>query len=603
MTQNKAGPKSDLKEKIAEFPLSPGVYLMKDKDGAIIYVGKAVLLRNRVRSYFGKNQNIKTKHLVRKIFDIDFILTSNEYEALLLENSLIKKWQPVYNINLKDGKTYPVIRITRVRYPRVFRTRYIKNDGSSYFGPYPDVKSIDLYLDLIEKLFPLRKCRGPLKSRKNPCLYYHIKKCQAPCCGLISREDYQKNVNKIKMLLSGKTVGLRKELYAQMQSYSSDLEFEKAGEYRDLISIIETLEKEQKIVDFIPETRDFVSYASEDDKFSFAVIQMRDGRISGREIYRSRFSGSENEAVEQFFLQYYDNKNLPETIFTEIAAENSHLTRYFAEEKKQSLKIKAASDNREGSVLRMARENALQDLNRRLDSDGNKHALERLKSLLNLPTLPVRIEGFDIAQLHGTDTVASLICFINGKPDKKQYKRFKMKTLDGKIDDFKAISEAVARRYTRVLNEKLERPDLILIDGGKGQVSAAYGVLKSIGLQNIPLAGLAKREEIIYLPGDKDGLDLPEGDPALRILQAVRDETHRFATGYNQTLRAKKVHFGVLESIHGIGPAKSRRLMKAYGSLENIAQAEIEEIASFSGLSHDICETLKAFLLSKFKPK
>ncbi|MBB6482311.1 excinuclease ABC subunit UvrC [Spirochaeta isovalerica] len=594
--------RADFKSQIKDFPSSPGIYIMKNKSKEIIYVGKARNLKNRVGSYFNSGKDIKTSFLVSQIYTIEYTVTENEYEALLLENNLIKQWKPRFNIDLKDGKSYPVIRITGHEYPRVFRTRSIVEDGSSYFGPFPDVKSIDRYMELIDKLFPLRKCKGTLKKREAPCLYYHIKRCPAPCVDYISLEEYKSRVRKVRSLLSGKTVMLEKELKKEMGDASAELNFEKAAEIRDVLLAIEKLNMEQRIVDFDERSRDYIGTAYSGNDYSFAVMQMRGGRLLGRDIFRSSYAGDPEDALTEFVLQYYGTgrKELPETLFlshTDVPL----LKDFFRIEKGRDNLIRPAEDKRDQSVMKMAEDNALIDLDKLMMEKGNIPALEELQLLLNLPVLPRRIEGFDIAQLNGQFTVASLVSFKDGNPDKKNYRRLKMKSLDGKIDDYKSIAEAVSRRYTRVINEDLERPDLILIDGGKGQVNAAHSVLKALNL-DIPLAGLAKKEELIFMPGFDKPVDLPEGNPALRVLQYVRDETHRFATGYNKTLRKSRLTLSSLESVPGIGQKRSTKLLKAYGSLQGIYEQKSEDIASTAGVSQDVAETLKSYLSEKLKP-
>jgi len=592
---------ADFKNMIKEFPLSPGIYIMKNKYKEIIYVGKARILKNRVGSYFNIGKDIKTSFLVSQIHSIEYTVTENEYEALLLENNLIKQWKPRFNIDLKDGKSYPVIRITNDEYPRVFRTRSVVEDGSSYFGPYPDVKNIDRYIELIDKLFPLRKGSGKMKKRESPCLYYHIKRCPAPCVDYISLEDYKSRVRKIKSLLSGKTVTLEKDLKKEMLDASSELDFERAAEIRDSMEAISKLNVEQRIIDFDSKSRDYIGSVFSGNDFSFAVMQMRGGKLLGRDIFRSSYAGEVEDALTEFIIQYYGTgrKELPEKIFIGNF-DVPLLKEFFRLEKNEEKIIYKVNDKRDKSVMKMAEENARIDLDKLLMEKGNIPALEELKLLLNLPTLPRRIEGFDIAQLNGQFTVASLVSFKDGNPDKKNYRRLKMKSLDGKIDDYKSISEAVSRRYTRVLNEDLERPDLILIDGGKGQVSSAYSVLQALGL-DIPLAGLAKREELIYLPGFDLPVDLPDGNPALRVLQYVRDETHRFATNYNQSLRKGRLSLSSLESVPGIGEKKGMKLIKTFGSLQGIYEQKAEDIATTAGVNVKIAETLKAYLSEKLK--
>jgi excinuclease ABC subunit C len=566
---------------------------MRDAQGAILYVGKAKNLKNRVRSYFLDNRDIKTRILVRKITAIEYIVTGNEYEALLLENTLIKKHTPRYNINLKDGKSYPVIRITAEDYPRIFRTRRMVYDGSLYFGPYPAVNRLDTYLDLIEKLFPLRKCRGVLKKRKHPCLYHHIGRCFAPCAGKINSEKYTENIGEIRKLLSGETEGLIKNLTRDMTAAAKELDFEKAARLRDLIRVIEDLDRGQKVVDFDEESRDYIDWAAEDRLCTFVVFQMRGGTLLGRDVFRGLVYDSEEAVLEQFLLQYYhEAARLPATLYLRAIPQDRSMEEYFSRELKKEVRFLRAADKRDLSVLNMVKENALHDLRRRIHDRGNIPALEDLKSLLRLPRLPLRIEGFDIAQLSGKHPVASLVSFYRGAPDKKSYRTFHIKTLEGEIDDFEAVREVVSRRYTRIKNEEKEKPDLVLIDGGKGQVSAARGILDALDLEDIPVIGLAKKNEEVFLSHRKNPVILPEGSAALRVLQAVRDEAHRFATGFNKRLRKKTLALETLTSVPGIGEVRGRKLLKRFGSKEEIAGAAGYDIAKTAGISLEVAETL-----------
>ncbi len=586
------------RKSIAHFPREPGVYLMKDSSGRIIYVGKAKVLVNRVRSYFTGEKDVKTSVLIRKVAQIDYIITQNEYEALILENNLIKRWKPRYNINLKDGKTYPVIRITADEYPRVFRTRRIVQDGSEYFGPYPDVQSIDTYLELIERLFPLRKCRGPLKHRDHPCLYFHIGRCAAPCAGRISREEYLEHVDQIRKLLSGKTKKLLGGLRNRMHTAAENLRFEQAAELRDSIEAIETLQAKQQVVDSDLDARDYVASASREELATFVVFQMRNGKLLGSDIYRTHSYGTEEEDLQQFLIQYYDaRRHPPAKLFFPVSIETAAVAGYFRDKLESEVVISTPQEGRDASIMRMAVENARQDLEKRIRERGNRPALEELQLILKLPQLPMRIEGFDIAQLSGKHTVASMVSFKEGVPDKGQYRRFHVKTLDGAIDDFASMREVVARRYTRVANQEIAAPDLILIDGGKGQLSAARGVLEALGL-SIPLIGLAKRNEEIFVPGRSEPILLPFGSAPLRVIQSVRDEAHRFATGFNQRLRSKEVEIGLLERVPGIGPKRSRKLLETFASTSAMAEAEPQQLASAAGISEEKAREVQELLRS-----
>ncbi len=594
----------ELQKKVEDFPSSPGVYLMKREDKKIIYIGKARKLRARVRSYFSGKKDIKTGNLLQQVHHIDYIVTSSEYEALILENNLIKKWNPRYNIALKDGKSYPVICITQEEYPRIFRTRRIGSDRSHYYGPYPDVKALDETLSLIRKILPLRYCKTLPKDGK-PCLYYHIKKCSAPCAGKVSKEEYRVLVHKARSILRGQTAALEKELLKAIRGHSEKLEFEQAAELRDALQALQRLQAEQKVEDSVQESRDYVGLDSSKGYYSFALMQMRGGKLLGKEIFRNEYYGPPEEALEGFLLRYYSSpeRDFPQIVYLPSTGDLSLTEEYFHREIQgaEKLHFSLPKEKRDQAILNMALENARMDLALKLKDLGNIPALEDLRDLLNLKKLPRHIEGFDIAHLDGQLTVASLISFKDGAPDRANYRHFSIRSLDGKIDDFKAISEAIARRYTRLKNEKKPLPDLILVDGGKGQVSAAQGVLQALELP-IPLVGLAKREELLYLPEQKEALRLPEGDRALRVLQYLRDETHRFATSHNKRLRKRKIALESLENIPGIGPAKSKKLLTSFGSMEKLYSANSQEISQRAGLTLEVAEVVAEYLTRREIP-
>ncbi|MCD6342426.1 MAG: excinuclease ABC subunit UvrC [Spirochaetaceae bacterium] len=586
-----------LKNKVRQFPSSPGVYVMRDSRGKVIYVGKAKNLKSRASSYFTGDKDIKTRFLVEKAEDIEAILTATEYEALVLENNLIKRHSPRYNINLKDGKTYPVIRITSEEFPRIFRTRRITRDGSTYFGPYPNVKAVDVYIELIQKLYPLRRCKV-LRKRDKPCLYHHIGRCPAPCVGKISKEEYGRTVRKVKTMLSGRTVGFKKELEKQMHEAAGKLEFERAADLRDALTSLEVLENEPAVMDFKSEARDYIDYVASGRHVVFAVMMMRGGQITGRELYMNEYAGTPGEALPEFLLQYFSEtgRERPNRLYLPEHP-GVLLERFFEENEGKVPKILVPTEKKDMAIQAMVRQNAGSELDRMVRKDGDRPALELLKQVLSLPVVPRRIEGFDIAQLHGKHTVASLISFIDGRPDRAGYRHYKIISTHGEIDDYKAIAEAVARRYQRLLNEEKPLPDLILVDGGKGQVSAARKVLDALNLgKKISLMGLAKRDEELWMPGASDPIRLPEGDPGLRILQQVRDETHRFATTHNQKLRAADLNLSTLEGVPGIGPSKSKKLLTTFKSLEGIYDRSSDEIAKTAGVGLEVAETVRDFL-------
>jgi excinuclease ABC subunit C len=601
-----AGRTADLRAAALDAPGEPGVYIMRDDTGRIIYVGKAKSLRNRLRSYFSGGKDIKTATLLRHTQTLETIIVASEYEALLLENTLIKQHTPRYNICLKDGKTYPVIRITAEDFPRIFRTRHIINDNSRYFGPFPNIQGVDAMLELVEKLFPLRKCRT---MKKSPCMYYHIGRCMAPCSGKISAEEYRRHVERVEKLLSGETDSLIVDLTEQMHASARSLRFERAAQLRNAIRAIEELAGEDSsVVDHDPEGRDYIAWADEGVLATFTVFSMRGGKMTGRELFRTKSAAGEGESLEMFITVYYDGGRPPplkmylqSIAHTEAGDEASagafsvphSLTSWFRARFGYEPELVTPTEKHHTAILAMARQNALEDLRKRLKERGAGPALDELARVLNLRTRPERIEGFDIAQLDGKHPVASLISFKNGVPDRKNYRYFKLRSVVGVVDDFAAMREAVHRRYSRLIREGKSLPDLVLIDGGIGQVNAAKGVMDELGMDS-GVVGLAKREEELWLPQAKEPVVLSRRSEALKVLQFVRDETHRFATGFNQRLRSKDLFFPVLESVEGIGPKRAAAIMKAYETIAAIAAADPAELAERCRISAAAAKAVRA---------
>jgi excinuclease ABC subunit C len=575
-----------LKALIKESPQSPGVYLMRDEKGEIIYVGKAKSLRNRLSSYFSGKKDIKTRHLVSRIHNIEWVLAAHEYEALLLENNFIKEHTPRYNINLKDGKTYPSIRITNEEFPRVFRTRRIINDGSEYFGPFPSAEIIDTYLDLVKRMFPLRRC-VKMKKRASPCMYYHIGRCPGPCAGKISHEDYMKRVDEVRKLLSGDTETLLKDLEREMKHAAAELRFEEAAHLREAIKSVQAFMGHSNVVDFNSlNARDYIAWEADGDQVSYVVFQMRDGKLKNRDSFMEN-PVDDLEALDSFLAHYYEGGRVPPpSIFVRRAENTASIARYLSDRAGAPVEVKVPDSERHWAVMNLAVQNAKEELAKRRRMHGDIAALVELKEKLHLGTVPMRIEGFDIAQLGGKHTVASLVSFKNGVADKKNYRYFKIRSVEGQIDDFAAMREAVARRYTRLINEEAELPDLVLVDGGAGQVSAAKEILDDLGL-DVDLAGLAKRNEEVWLPGKSEPVVLTKDSPALRVLVAVRDETHRFATGLSRKLRMTDATFRVLQEVPGIGDARAKSILRELGSLDAVAQAEPGYIGSIARVNED----------------
>lgn len=538
-----ASNKEILHQTALKTPSLSGVYLWRNSEDTVIYVGKAKNLKNRLSSYFSGKKELKTKLLISHATSIEYITTQNEYEALLLENNLIKKYNPRYNINLKDGKSYPVLRVTKEDFPKIFKTRRIVQDGSTYFGPYPNVQALDSFIETIFSLYPLRRCRT-LKKRKSPCLYFHMGQCKAPCCNKITKEDYALYINEVLYLLQGKNEQSINNLQAQMKKAAEDLNFEKATRLRDGIGALQVMLNQNIVESFDYEDKDFIGYYSEGELVSFTVLKIRHGKLLGKENYRVESLNDDDDLIGEFMACYYEDKNaLPPTIIIPTTKSLELIEKWLKETYKEvecKLCVVNSSSPKENASMNMCIQNAKEDIIRRIRERGDTPAMQELKDKFNLPCLPVRIEGFDIAHIGGKYPVASLISFYNGNPDKKNYRYFRLKTTDGYIDDFASMREAVTRRYTRLLNEQSDLPDLILIDGGIGQVNAVNNILKSLSL-DIPILGLAKRDEEIYRPGCSTPISLPKRSDALHLLQRVRDETHRFATSKNQALRTKGI--------------------------------------------------------------
>lgn len=581
-----------------DFPGKPGVYIMKDSGGTPIYVGKAKNLKHRVRSYFAGEKDIKTRFLLSNMADIEIIITNTEYEALILENNLIKQWKPRYNINLKDGKTYPVIRITHDVFPRVFRTRRMVFDGSEYFGPFPKPHQIDVYLKLIERHFRLCKTRGSQKRRTTPCLNYHMGRCSGACCGKITREEYLEMVKGVRKLLMGRSDELVQELSAEMKTASAALDFEKAAALRDRISAIEEVSTEQRVMEFTGDDRDYVGISPCGDAFIAVVLQLRDGKLLGKEVLPIEESATLEDIRSHFISKYYSEVSTwPTAVYSTGPLDAEDLSAMLKDTTGRSIAVQCPRRGRHAELLALAEENAREEAAKAARGGEIAEALRDLSRALDLAAVPRLIEGFDIAHLEGRDTVASLVSFRDGRPERRSYRSFNIRSLRGKIDDFEAIREAVARRYARVVNEGLEKPGLILIDGGKGQLGAAKGILDGLGLGEVPVIGLAKKKEEIFLPGRGDALVLEEASPSLRILQAVRNESHRFATTLHKRKRAKHTGMELLESIPGIGRARSRKLMEVFGSLDAVRGNDAGEISRKGGIP----ETAAALLLEKLR--
>ncbi|MBO8159012.1 excinuclease ABC subunit UvrC [Thermosyntropha sp.] len=591
-----------LKSRLKEVPLKPGVYIYKDETGRVIYVGKAKRLRDRMRSYFQSPDNLhpKVKAMMRKVADFDFIVTGSEVEALILENNLIKEYKPKYNINLRDDKTYPYLKLTLgEEFPRLYITREEKDRISRYFGPYPDVGSLRETLRVLRQIFPLRSCRG-FKGVKRPCLNRDIGKCLAPCTGEVSAEEYGKVVQEFIRFMEGEDEEIIKRKEEEMKEAALNLEFEKAAAIRDTIANIRKIQDKQQVSLRMEHNFDLIVLQAGGKESLVLLFRIRKGKVVGKDSFWLLRPLYEDEAGEmQFFISSYYEKGQdipPEIIVNILPSEPELLEAGLKEKTGHKVKIKVPVRGDKKNLLDMALENARLLYRERYDEENKKEkALIRLSRVLNMETVPLRIEGYDISHLAGTDTVASMVVFTEGGPDKKSYRRFKME--EDQNDDFASLVQTLRRRFEASRNGNpafLPEPDLILIDGGLGQVNAVKEVLEEMDV-DIPLCSLAKKREEIYLPGMSTPIVLPRGDEALRLLQRIRDEAHRFAITYNRNRRVKKMKTSVLDDIEGVGEKRKQVLLKNFGSVEMIKKASVEELASLPGMNRKIAQKIKDY--------
>lgn len=600
---------ADLKNKISAVPALPGIYQFLNKDGKIIYIGKAKNLRSRIRSYFrSKLDSPKTEALVRKVVDFDIIATENEIEALVLENNLIKKHKPRYNVNLKDDKSYPYIRVTKEPYPQIFPTRDVVQDGSKYFGPFTDVKSMKQSLRMINKVFKIRSCTyliddEVIKQKKiKVCLDYHIKKCDGPCEGLISVEDYGKMVNQVIKVLKGKTNILIDELKIEMLDASKQLNFEKAGEIRDRIEQLSVYSEKQKIVTNDFDDKDIISVAVEAKDVACTILIIRNGRLVGKR--QLKFNAEVDEDLENIYnavlRSYYGEfVEVPHTIILEtLPSDHEIMLDWLNSKAERKVKLTVPKIQSEAkSLLTMSKQNAILQLKdiqlQKMKKEGNlPYVLSSLKRDLRLKSLPRKIECFDISNLQGTDTVASMVVFVDGKPKKSLYRKYIIKSVSGP-DDFASMQEVIQRRYSRLKEENEPLPDLIMVDGGKGQLSSAVRIINGLGYKNYEIIGLAKRLEEIFFPGISEAQTIPKTSSSLKLLQHLRDEAHRFAITFHRTRRDKRTIKTELTDIKGIGPKAAEKLLKEFKSVADIKNKTVDELSKIIGKS-------KALLVNEF---
>lgn len=610
----------NIDEELKKLPDKPGVYIMKDKDGEIIYVGKAISLKNRVRQYFrsSKNDPPKVKTMVKHIEEFEYIIVDNEVEALILEANLIKKHKPKYNILLRDDKQYPYIKVTtNEKYPRVLKTRRVLKDGAKYFGPYPSAYAVNDTIDIIRNLYPIRTCNQNLEKNQRktrPCLNYYIGRCLGPCQGNVDEELYNSMIDEIIMFLSGKEDKLIKIIEDKMIKASENLDFESAAKYRDQINSLNTILEKQKIVSPNLVDQDVIGMAKGVDEVCIQVFFIRTGKVVGREhfILSDTFNEERKEILSSFIKQFYlGTAYVPKEIFIEEEIDDIEpISRWLSEKRGSKVTIRIPKRGEKSQLMDMVKKNAMDMLNQYGDrflrkQRENQRALEELQQSLGLEKIPNRIEAYDISNTSGISPVGSMVVFEQGEAKKSDYRRFKIQSVNTP-NDYKSMAEILRRRFLRGLKEKemvkenqikLKGfsifPDLVMVDGGKGQVNIALGVLKELGL-NIPVCGLVKDDfhntrGIIY---DNEEINLDEDSLGFKLIYNIQEEAHRFAISYHRSLRSKKMFKSELDDVKGIGEKRKRELFKHFHTIDNIKKASIEELTKVKGMNRRVAEDL-----------
>lgn len=618
-------PSPRIKEILDNLPARPGVYLHKDKDGKIIYIGKAVNLRGRVRSYFQANvDSYKTHKLRQQISDIEIIITDSELEALLLEMNLIKKHQPRYNIRLKDDKRYPYIKIHWADpFPKVTVTRRMEKDGSRYFGPYTSAWAVYQSLDLLRKVFPYLTCDRVITGQdERACLYYDIKLCNGPCIGAVNQAEYRGMIQQLMDFLNGRSDGVMKEIQKKMGAAAEALDFEKAAQYRDKLKAIERIVEKQKVIAAADTDQDVIAFARVDGDACVQVFFIRQGKLIGREYFLLENTEDEQDSaiLQEFLTQFYDEAaHIPQELLLPHAIEEAQIIEQWLRQKRTSkVTLQVPQRGKKKELVEMAARNAedtLATLRQQWAADQSQHvtAMSELQEALNLPRPPSRLECYDISHTQGEQTVASMVVFVQGVARKSDYRRFNIQTVGN--DDYGAMREALTRRFQRYkeaqsgelhdLNKIGKQkdsawallPDLLIVDGGKGQLTVAMEVLAEFGLTDeVPVAGLAKQNEELFLPARKQSVYLPRRSQGLYLVQRLRDEAHRFANEGHRKRRAKVGTASVLDSVPGIGPRRRKQLLAHFETIEGIRRATVEELSELPGISREVALSIKANL-------
>jgi excinuclease ABC subunit C len=651
---------------LRQLPTSPGVYLMKNADGRVLYVGKADSLRNRVRSYFGSKTGVDSRivRMTQEVADIDYVLTDTISEAFILEGNLIKEHRPRFNIRLRDDKSYPFVQITLGEdFPRIVRTRKLKRDGSRYFGPYASASSVDETLKLLRKIFPFRTCNLEIPEGKRvlerPCLLYYINRCQGPCIQAIEKAPYRATIERIVDFLEGKQEGIADELREEMTAHSEALRYEQAAVARDKLRAVERTIESQKVAAFSRAEYDVVGMAREEGEACLQLFVIRNGKMIGREhfIVENAREATDGEVLTSFLQQYYAVSERPprEVLLPVEPAEADALAGFLTERRGSRVNVHQAERGEKRRLVALATQNAVEALAKEraawLADEGKRdEALEQLSAALGLPRPPERIECYDMSNIQGTSAVGSMVVFVNGRPEPREYRRFRIRSGETP-DDFRMMAEVLRRRFMRAARLRSETgalslaavgadeapegdgepdepldletgsgpveadgreerdrrhrerrdtgwalPDLVIVDGGKGQLSAAVGVMKELGLTDVPLSGLAKRFEELYVPGRSAPIILPQRSQGLYLVQRIRDEAHRFAITYHREVRGKRALTSVFDEVPGIGPARKKALLKRFGSVRRIREASLEDVAATPGVGRVAAERLKQHL-------
>jgi excinuclease ABC subunit C len=644
-----------LRAVLRRLPTGPGVYLMKNADGRVLYVGKADALRSRVRSYFGARgpEDARIARMTEDVADVDYIVTDTVSEAYLLESNLIKEHRPRFNIRLRDDKSYPFVKITLGEdFPRIVRTRKLARDGSRYFGPYASASSVDETLKLLRKIFPFRTCNLDIPEGKRvlerPCLLYFINRCQGPCIEAIEKAPYRDTIDQIVDFLDGRQEPIARQLRREMDDHAEALRYEQAAAARDKLRAVERTMEQQKMAAFSRAEHDVIGLAREEDEACIQVMQVRHGKLIGREhfIVEGAREATDAEALGSFLQQYYANTDaIPRAILAPLMpAGADDLAAYLADRRGVRATISVPERGEKRRLVALATQNAVEALAREraewlADAAKRDEALVDLAEALQLPRPPSRIECYDMSNIQGTSAVGSMVVFIDGKPEPREYRRFRIRSGDTP-DDFRMMAEVLRRRFSRVAKLRAATgalslaavgadeapqgeseeppdldpaagpvngdrgplepgwavPDLVIVDGGKGQLSAAVTALGELGITDLPITGLAKRFEELHLPGRAGPIVLPRRSQALYLVQRIRDEAHRFAITYHRDVRGKRALHSQLDDIAGIGPGRKRALLKRFGSVRRIREASVEEVASVRGISRDLAESIKSQL-------